>query len=271
MLRLGVVEFEIDQRAFTAANPVALHGADFFGPALKLFKIAQEFVGVVGDAQEPLFKFTLLDESIFVTPAAAIHHLLVGEHGATLRAPVDAAFFAIRQTLFIKLEEEPLIPAVVVGKAGGDFAGPIVGEAEAVHLRLHFGDVVDGPLTRRSVVLNGGIFGGKAEGIPAHGVKNVVAVHPHVTGKSVPDGVVADVAHVQSARGVRQHFENVVFLFRRTVRIGGVELGIGLPAGEPFGFNALGIVAVVVWPVVVRTVFIRTIVIRTIVVRSIAG
>src|SRR5208282_1227216 len=44
---------------------------------------------------------------------------------------------------------------------------------------------------------------------------------------------------------------------------GGVELGIALPALEPFGFYALGIVAVVVRTIVVGTVVVRTSIIRT--------
>ena len=154
-------------------------------------------------------------------------------------------FFAISQALLVELEKEPLVPAVVIGQAGGDFAGPVVGEAEAVHLRLHFGDVAERPLARRGVVLDGGIFRGQAEGIPSHGMKHVVAIHPHVAGEGVADGVVAHVSHVQGARGIGQHFEHVIFLFCG-VGFGGVELGIALPALEPFGFYALGIVAVVI-------------------------
>ncbi len=141
--------------------------------------------------------------------------LLVGQHGGAFRTPVDFALLAISQAFLVELEKEPLIPAVVIGQAGGDFAGPVVGEAEALHLRLHFGDVAERPLARRSVVLDGGVFRGQAEGIPAHGMKHVVAVHPHVAGEGVANGVVAHVSHVQRARGIGQHFEHVVFLFCR--------------------------------------------------------
>ena len=245
---LCVIEFEIDQSAFAAADPVALHGANFFRPAGELVEIAQQFVGVLGDAEEPLFEITLLNQRVFVTPAAALHDLFVGEHSAALWAPVDSALFAIGQTLLVELEKEPLVPAVIIGQAGGDFAGPIVGEADTVHLDLHFGDVAEGPLARGRVVLDGGVFRGQAEGIPSHGVKHVVAVHPHITGEGVADGIVAHVSHVQHAGGIRQHFQHVVFLLCR-VGLGGVELGIALPSAEPFGFYALGIVAVVVGPI----------------------
>ncbi len=51
---LGISEFEIHQRAFAAANPVALHGANFFRPAVELVEIAQQLIGIPGDAEEPL-------------------------------------------------------------------------------------------------------------------------------------------------------------------------------------------------------------------------
>jgi len=245
---LRVIEFEIDQGTFAPADPVALHSANFFGPAAELIEITQQFVGVLGDAEEPLLELALLDQRILVTPTAAVDDLFVGKHGAALRAPVDSAFLAIRQSFFVELKKEPLVPAVVVGQAGSDFAGPVVGEAEALHLHLHFGDVAERPLARRRVVLDGRIFRRQAEGIPSHGMKDVVAVHPHIAGEGVTDGVVAHMAHVQDAGGIGQHFEDVVFLLG-SVGLGGVELGIVLPALEPFGFHALRIVAVVVGPI----------------------
>ncbi len=67
-----VVEFEIDQRAFAAPDPVALHGADFVGPAFQFVQIAQQFVGILRCAYEPLLEFALLDKGVFVTPAAPV-------------------------------------------------------------------------------------------------------------------------------------------------------------------------------------------------------
>src|SRR5205823_9170320 len=108
----------------------------------------------------------------------AIDDLLVGKHRRTLRAPVDFALLAIGKPTIKHLEEEPLVPAVIIGKAGGDLGGPVVSEAEALHLALHDGDVVERPLFRRDFVLDGGVLGGKTERVPTHGVEYVVAAHP---------------------------------------------------------------------------------------------
>ena len=72
-------------------------------------------------------------------------------------------------------------------------------------------------------------------------MKHVVIVHPHVAGERVADGVIAHVPHVQRAGGIGQHLEHVILL-SRGVRLSGVERRVLLPALEPFGFDALGIV-----------------------------
>ena len=101
----------------------------------------EQFVGVSGDSEEPLFEGALLHGRGFVTPAAAVHHLLVGEHGGAFGAPVDQRLFAIGQAALQHLEEEPLVPAIIFGIAGGDFAVPIVAEAEAAMRSLHVRDL----------------------------------------------------------------------------------------------------------------------------------
>src|SRR6267142_1166651 len=112
------------------ADPIALHGDDAVGPgAFKFFQIFKELIGVVSGLQEPLLDFAGLDEGVFVAPAvAAVEDLLVGQHGAALGTPVDAALFSIGQATLEHAQKKPLIPTIVLGIAGGDFAAPIVTE-----------------------------------------------------------------------------------------------------------------------------------------------
>ncbi len=49
--------------------------------------------------------------------------------------------------------------------------------------------------------LDGRVFRGQAEGVPTHGMKHVVALHPLVSRQGVADGVVADVADVEEPLG----------------------------------------------------------------------
>src|SRR5580700_1698915 len=76
----GAIEFEIDKCSFAAADPVALHDTDFFWPTVKLIEIAQQFLGVLRGTHKPLLQLALLDERVFVAPAASVHDLLVREH-----------------------------------------------------------------------------------------------------------------------------------------------------------------------------------------------
>ncbi len=76
-------------------------------------------------------------------------------------------------------EENPLGPLVVLGIDRRDFARPVVAETEAFELAT---EVVGGLLGGDGGVdagLDRVLLGGKAEGIPAHGVQNVSALHAH--------------------------------------------------------------------------------------------
>ena len=202
--------------------------------------VVQQLVGVIRDLEEPLLQRALLHRRVFVTPAAAFHHLLVGQHGGALGAPVDQRLLAVGQAALQHLEEEPLVPAVIFGLAGGDFAVPVVAEGEAAVGLLHGRDVLQRPLARRPLVGDGGVFRGQAERVPAHGVQHVEAAHPLVAGQRVADRVVADVADVQRAAGVGQHLQHV------ELRLGGVLLGLVevgvLPALVPLQFDLVMVV-----------------------------
>ena len=201
LARLG--DLEVNLRSLAAADPVALHSAHFLRPAFEFVQVAKQFIRVAGDTQEPLLQITLLYGSFFVSPAAAVHDLLVCQNGRALRTPVHLALAAVRQSALVELQEEPLIPAVVVGQTRRNLGLPIIGEAEPLHLPLHIGDVIQRPFTRRGVVLERSILSGQAEGVPPHWMKYVVAFHPHVARERVADGVIAHVSHMQRARRIR--------------------------------------------------------------------
>ena len=141
-----------------------------------------------------------------MAPAVAVNHLLVGQHRATFRAPVHFALFAEGDALLEHAQEEPLVPVVVRGIAGSEFAAPVVAETEAAQNAAKFGDVLFGPNARRGVILDRSVFSGQAEGVETHRMQDVESGHALVAGDSVADRVIAHVAHVQGARGVRKHF-----------------------------------------------------------------
>src|SRR6185437_13103848 len=102
-------------------------------------------------------ELALFDKSVFVAPAASADYLLVREDGRAFGAPVHPALFAIRQATLEQLQEEPLVPLVIVWQASSYLARPIIAKAQALHLRLHVDDVAQGPFARRNPGRDGGV------------------------------------------------------------------------------------------------------------------
>ncbi len=155
-------------------------------------------------------------------------------------APVLRGLLAVHQALLEEAQEELLLPAVVFGRAGGEFAPPVVRVAQAAQLAAHVVDVGKGPLGGMRAVLDGGVFRRQPEGVPAHGVQHVEALHALEAGHHVADGIVAHVPHVDVARRVGEHLQHVVLgLVGVVVAVEGAAF---FPDALPFGFDGLGIV-----------------------------
>src|SRR5215468_5725618 len=87
--RAGIAfQLEVDESAFAAADPVALHGADFFRPAIKFVQVAQQLFRVPGGSDKPLLQFALLNRRVFMSPATPVNDLLVRKDRRALLAPV---------------------------------------------------------------------------------------------------------------------------------------------------------------------------------------
>ena len=203
-----------DFHAFRAPNPVALHGRDLIRPALQFVQIRQQLLGIGGDLHEPLGNVLAFDLGI-TAPAAAVDHLLIGQYGDIVRAPVHRRGFLVHQPLLIQTQEQPLLPAIIVGIAGGQFPIPVIGQPQTFELTAHVVDVVAGPGRRGDLVFHRRIFRRQAEGVPAHGLQHVLALHALIAADHVADGVVAHVAHVQAAAGIGEHGQAVEFLLLR--------------------------------------------------------
>src|SRR3989337_2550282 len=87
---------------------------------------------------------------------------------------------------------------------------------------------------------DGGILSRETEGIPSHRMQNVVSPHALVTSNHVTDGIVAHMAHVNTARGIRKHLKHVIFRF--PLLFGSPEGIIFLPKLLPLLFYIFGLV-----------------------------
>ena len=241
---------EGEAHALALADPVLLHQTHPLGPAGQpVLGVFEQFPGVLRDLQVVAGNLALLDRGAGA-PALAVDHLLVGQHGLVDRIPVDHLRLAVGDALFQHPQEQPLVPFVVGRVAGRDLAAPVDRQPHRLKLLLHVGDVVVGPLGRRHAILDGGVLGRQAEGVPAHRHQHVVPVHAQVAREHVVDGVVAHVPHVQPPARVRQHGAGVVLLaagvLGHAVRVGGAPVRLG---GR---LDLAGLVAGVHWHALAR-------------------
>ena len=86
--------------------------------------------------------------------------------------------------------------------------------ADILQLVAHILHVLHRPGEGVNTALDGGILCRQSQGVPAHGVKDLAALHAVVSGQNISDNVDAHVSHVQVARWIWKHLQNVeLFLF----------------------------------------------------------
>ena len=227
---------EVDLRALGPADPVGLLHLD---PVDKvhILQVVDEALGVFGDGQHPLALF-LADHRGAAALADAVDHLFVGQDTLAAGAPVDRHGSLISQALFKELLEDPLGPLVIVRVDGGHLTAPVKAQAQRGELLFEVGDVGPGEFFRMHMVFDGVVLGGQAEGVPAHGIQNIVALHPLFPGHDVQGGVGTGMAHVQArSGGIGELHQGVKFGLG--VVIGGVKHAGFLPLGLPFLFDAV--------------------------------
>ena len=231
---LAAFQGEADAGTGGLADPVALHQPDLVRPAFQPVQGADQRLGEGGDAEEPLRQLAPLDHGT-AAPAAAVDHLLVGEHGLVDRIPIDPALLAVDQPALEHVEEHRLLVAVIGRIAGGDLARPVERAADRLHLLAHLGDVGVGPGRRMHALLDRRVLGRQPERVPAHRMEDVEALGPLQPGDDVAHRVVADMAHVDAPRGIGEHLEHVVFRPRPVDRR--LEAAALLPDLLPLGLG----------------------------------
>ncbi len=235
-------EAETYLRAIAAADPVGLHQAHAVRPAVHRGQRVEQFGGVFRDAQAPLPEATLFHHGAGA-PAAPVDHLLVGQHRLVHRVPVYQRGLAIQQAGAVEGEQQALLLAVILGIAGGELARPVERKAHALHPRLHGGDVGVGPFARAHAAFARGVVRGQAERVPAHRVHHVAALRAAEARHQVALGVVPHMPHMDLARWVGEHFEDVVFSPAGTWLVLGAEKLLLRPCRLPARLVGAKIVA----------------------------
>src|SRR5208337_2621842 len=110
---------------------------------------------------------------------------------------------------------------------------------QARQLLAHVADVTERKFRGVTLALDGGVLRRQAKRVPTDGMKHVVALHPHITGQRIANGIVAHVPHVDVTGGVRQHLEHVILFSLGYISL--EESGL-FPTLLPFCFGFLWIV-----------------------------
>ena len=134
--------------------------------------------------------------------------------------------------MFVKLQEEPLVPPVVFGKTADHFPVPIVDRADRPQLPAHIFDIGHRPFKGMNPPADGGVFRRQAEGVEAYGMQNVVALHTPEASVAVRRGHRVPVPDVKIARrvGVHGHLKPL----GPGVAVGHPVEPVLFPAGLPF-------------------------------------
>ena len=241
----GAVHREVDVRALRAAQPVALGAGGGLGPVhlCRIVQVGQEPIGIVRDAEEPLFQCALLHRRLAPFAEAALH-LLVGEHRLAGRAPVDRRPLLVGLPCLVQLQEEPLGPLVVPRVGGRELVPPVEHPAEAGELAAEVDDVARDQLGGMGAKLDREILAVNAECVEADRLKDVVSLQPLEAAVDVRAGEREEVPDVQPLGGGVGEHHQVVERPGGAVQVGLVGAPLG-PAGLPLGLDRAGLVVVI--------------------------
>ncbi len=233
---------EADPGALAPPDPVGLHGPHPVRPAVQPIQRRQQIRSILRDAHEPLGELPLLDHGAR-PPAAAVDHLLVRQHGAVDRVPVDPALLPLHQSGPQHVQEQLLLLAVVLGVAGRKLSRPVDRKAHLPQSGAHRRDVGARPFGGMHAALPCCILGRQPECIPSHRVQHRVPARALVTRHDIAERIVAHVAHVDLAARIREHLQNVVFGLAIRGHVGHAEAPGLIPGLLPARLGGLEIVA----------------------------
>ena len=267
---------KINFRPRASADPVALQFLDA-GRPVEAVEFSLQPIGVGGDPQHPLPQRDA-HHWMAAAFAHAADHFLVGQHGAEGRAPVHRGFRLVGQTMSIAVarhgrfallqaviwnrklgnrtaslrrrvkpsieehQKNPLRPPDVFGVGCGQFAAPVVAEAEHLELPPEGVNIPLGAFAGRRAGANCMLLRRQAEGIKPHWVHHTGALHPLKPRHDIGGSVALRMANMQAvAAGVGEHVEHIGLA--SPGQPGRGKCAVRFPPRLPLRFNARGLVS----------------------------
>ena len=235
-----VGQTEIQLGTFRTADPVDLLRLDPVDE-IQFVQVFNQSIGIFGNRNHPLF-FVLAHHFGTAALAAAVDHFFVGQSHFAGRTPVDGNLVLIGQTFFKKLDKHPLRPFVIFRITGGYAAVPVKAEADRFQLPGKVFDVGLGRNRRMHAGLDRIVFGRQPEGVKAHRIKHVKALHPFFARHHVKRGIGTRMPHVQPGAGRIGKFDQNVKLLPVAVDLHLIGLFL-VPYFLPFAFDRAEIIS----------------------------
>ena len=233
-------QLEVHLHTGGLSDPVALNLLGGLGP-VDFIQALQELFGKGGLVDDPLHH-VLLDHRIAAPLGLAVDDFVVRKHGAQLFTPVHRHLDPLGIARLVQLLEDPLGPLVEGRVGGGNHLGPVVVKAQFLQLGGEGLDVLLGKAVGMVAGAHRVLLRRQAEGIIAHGVQHIVALHPLHAGHDVRCRVAFRVTGVEAhTRGVRKHIQHIVFRLGKIPYIR-IECVVFLPIFVPLCFNGSKIV-----------------------------
>ena len=232
---------EVHLGAIGFADPVCLHLLDLLRP-VQLVQIVQETLRVGCDLQHPLAE-VLLCHLCTAALAFSVDNLLVGKACLTGGAPVDGELLLIGKSRLEHLHKDPLGPLVIVRVCRIDLQVPVVESRNLVDLLLDVPDILLRGLCRVHAHLDGIVLSRKPEGIPSHGMDDIIALQQLVSAPDIGNHIPSPMSHMKPVSGrIWEHIQAVILLSFIAVLIYFGIHRVLLPVFPPFFLDRLMII-----------------------------
>ena len=166
----------------------------------------------------------------------AVHHFLIGKPDFTGSTPVNRHLGFIGKSRLKQLQEDPLRPFIIRRIRRIDLSVPVKRISQRMELAFETGDIILCHDLRMNMVLNRIILRRQAESVPAHRIKDIISLHPSLSGYNVKRRIRSRMSHMKSlSRRIREFYQRIIF--RSGIIVRSLKRLLVIPHLLPFCFH----------------------------------